>query len=553
MVGAAAMGAHQLGYIDLQYRDKKFPFSLKNEDVVKVYEDLKILSEQKVDQTQNVSGQNTEIVQENNNEAHTPKGVLNDRMGTLEVPINEDQLVPAEEKKSETLAHETHPVPDEHGSDTKMPSEVSLAVEIETVPIDANESSEVPHEQQTDRINSTVPPTQSTPTTVSTYDHPTDPDAPKDLSGAGAVEQKSLAETYFLQDEPDVSKDATIKEKRSDEVVREKTSKDGKIVLDIIEAIHAAEKKQADVDAYMYSEERRKLKEKYEKELKDTRARELMYAEEAAILDKELKKEKLKNAAAIKELQEKAEEKMQDELQRKDEETSQQIEKAQEIAKAELAAAVAKEKASQIEQIAEANLNIDALCMAFYARSEETRQSHSVHKLALGTLALEHALSSGSPIRSEVELLRKSVEGIDKDSLLELALSSLPEDVLDYGSDTMMGLKQKFNSLKETIRHFSLLPAGGGGILAHTVARVASSIKIKGDNSGDGIESLINKVERLIVDGDLITAADALEQGLHGTEAEEIATEWVKQARKRAIAEQTLALLQACASSTTFS
>ncbi|AQK46473.1 Formation of crista junctions protein 1 [Zea mays] len=547
------MGAHQLGYIDLQFRDKKFPFSLKKEDVVKVYEDLKIPSEQKVDQTQNVSGQNAEIVQENNNEAHTPKGVLNDGMGALEVPINEDQLVPAEEKKSQTLAHETHPVPDEHGSDTKMPSEDSLAVEIETVPIDANESSEVPHEQQTDRIDSTIPPTQSTPTTVSTYDHPTDPDAPKDLSGAGAVEQKSLAETYFLQDEPDVSKDATIKEKRSDEVIREKTSKDGKIVLDIIEAIHAAEKKQADVDAYMYSEERRKLKEKYEKELKDTRARELMYAEEAAILDKELKKEKLKNAAALKELQEKAEQKLQDELQRKDEETSQQIEKAQEIAKAELAAAVAKEKASQIEQIAEANLNIDALCMAFYARSEETRQSHSVHKLALGTLALEHALSSGSPIRSEVELLRKSVEGIDKDSLLELALSSLPEDVLDYGSDTMMGLKQKFNSLKETIRHFSLLPAGGGGILAHTVARVASSIKIKGDNSGDGIESLINKVERLIVDGDLITAADALEQGLHGTEAEEIATEWVKQARKRAIAEQTLALLQACASSTTFS
>lgn len=60
-----------------------------------------------------------------------------------------------------------------------------------------------------------------------------------------------------------------------------------------------------------------------------------------------------------------------------------------------------------------------------------------------GTLALEHALSSGSPIRSEVELLRKSVEGIDKDSLFELALSSLPEDVLDYGSDTRMGLKQK--------------------------------------------------------------------------------------------------------------
>ena len=63
-----------------------------------------------------------------------------------------------------------------------------------------------------------------------------------------------------------------------------------------------------------------------------------------------------------------------------------------------------------------------------------------------GTLALEEALSSGSPIRTEVDLLRKSLEGIDKDSLLELALSSLPEDVLEYGSDTRMELKQKVSS-----------------------------------------------------------------------------------------------------------
>lgn len=29
------------------------------------------------------------------------------------------------------------------------------------------------------------------------------------------------------------------------------------------------------------------------------------------------------------------------------------------------------------------SLQIDTLCMAFYARSEEARQSHSIHKLAL--------------------------------------------------------------------------------------------------------------------------------------------------------------------------
>ncbi|XP_056851449.1 MICOS complex subunit MIC60, mitochondrial-like [Raphanus sativus] len=49
---------------------------------------------------------------------------------------------------------------------------------------------------------------------------------------------------------------------------------------------------------------------------------------------------------------------------------------------------------------------IKALCMAaFYARSEEARQSHSVHKLALGALALEDTLSKGLPIQKEIDII----------------------------------------------------------------------------------------------------------------------------------------------------
>jgi hypothetical protein len=59
---------------------------------------------------------------------------------------------------------------------------------------------------------------------------------------------------------PFYEKKQTAKETSRDESVPKKPSDDGKVVLDIIEAIHAAEKKQADVDAYMYSEEKRKLK-----------------------------------------------------------------------------------------------------------------------------------------------------------------------------------------------------------------------------------------------------------------------------------------------------
>ncbi|XP_044968351.1 uncharacterized protein LOC123428225 isoform X2 [Hordeum vulgare subsp. vulgare] len=503
VVGAAGMAAYQAGYIDLPFMDEKLPSTIREQNFTKMYENMKSPFEQKVDQKQTMLDPSNGIVQDK------PKDLPAEG-----IPTAGEQPTPAEEKETETVTQGTLPVQDERGADTKLPSQDTLSFDIKPTVVNDGAAGEVPP-GQADKISSTVSPVESSPTT--------------------AEVQKSAKET------------------RSDGVVGVKAYDDGKLMLDIIDAIHAAEKKQADTDAYMYSEEKRKLKERYEKELKDTRARELMYAEEAAILDKELKKEKIKAAAAVKELQEKTEQKLVDELQRKDEEASQQVEKVQELAKAELAAALAKEKASQIEQIAEADINIDALCMAFYARSEEARQSHSVHKLALGTLAFEEALSSGSPIRTEVDQLRKSLEGIDKDSLLDLALSSLPEDVLDHGSDTRMELKQKFNSLKETIRHFSLIPPGGGGMLTHAVARAASKIKVKEDQSGDGVEALISRVEDLIVGGDLSAAADALTGGLLGTAAEEAATEWVKQARKRAIAEQTLTLLHSYASSITFS
>ncbi|XP_043723587.1 MICOS complex subunit MIC60 isoform X2 [Telopea speciosissima] len=327
-------------------------------------------------------------------------------------------------------------------------------------------------------------------------------------------------------------------------------SEDGKLVLDFLQAIHAAEKTQAELDERVFAEEKRMLKEKYEKELKDARARELMYAEEAAILDKELNKEKAKNLANIKSLQEKAEEKLKMELERKENEAESQLKKVQELAKAELAAAIASEKASQIEKMAEANLHINALCMAFYARSEEARQTHSVHKLALGALALEDALDKGLPIQAEINVLHAYLEGIDRDSLLGLVLSSLPEETLKSGADTQLQLNEKFDALKGLLRHYSFIPSGGGGgILAHSLAHVASWLKVKEDQSGDGIESVISRVESFLAEGKLAEAAEALEQGVHGSQAEEIVGDWVRRTRNRAITEQALSLLQSYATS----
>ncbi|TKY60322.1 MICOS complex subunit MIC60 [Spatholobus suberectus] len=327
-------------------------------------------------------------------------------------------------------------------------------------------------------------------------------------------------------------------------------SEDGKLVLDFLQAIHAAEKRQADLDAHVFNEEKKVLKEKYEKKLKDAAARELMLAEEAAMLDKELKRERAKAALAIKSLQEKMEEKLKTELEQKEVEVELKLKKVQELAKAELNAAIANEKAAQIEKMAEANVNINALCMAFYARSEEARQSHATQNFALRALALEDALSKGLPIETEIASLQSYLEGIDKDSVLDLVLASLPEETRSNGTDTKLQLKQKFDALKGSVRHFSFFPPGGGGMLAHSLAHVASWLKVREDDqSGDGIESVINKVESYLAEGKLAEAADCLEESVRGTQAAEIVAGWVRQARNRAISEQAVLLLQSYANS----
>lgn len=186
-----------------------------------------------------------------------------------------------------------------------------------------------------------------------------------------------------------------------------------------------------------------------------------------------------------------------------------------ELGKAELLAATAKEKPSHMERMAEANLHIKALCMALHARSEEARQSYSIHKLALGAPTLEGALSKGLPIKEGMDTLHSSLVGLERDSLLDLVLSTLPEETLKNGTNTLCQLSQKFDSLKRTLPHSGLVPSGGGGILAHTVAHIASPIKMRENSlSGDGIESVITRVERFLAEGRLTAAAYVLEKGV---------------------------------------
>ncbi|XP_048633639.1 uncharacterized protein LOC111199852 isoform X2 [Brassica napus] len=133
------------------------------------------------------------------------------------------------------------------------------------------------------------------------------------------------------------------------------------------------------------------------------------------------------------------EDKLKTEIEQKETEAKLALSEAEEMAKAELISAIAKEK---------------------------------------GALALEDTLSKGLPIQNEIDMLQTYLEGIHQDSMLDLVLSSLPEEALSTGTDTVQQLNQKFNTLRGALRHFSLIPPGGGGILAHSLADIASWLKV---------------------------------------------------------------------------
>jgi MICOS complex subunit MIC60 len=162
LVGAATMGAYQAGFIDLQFKDIKLPLSTKKQDDIKMNEDLKAPSEEKVEQKQAISEPNIAIVQETDKETHASKNLPDVGESTPGIPTHRDQSVSAEEKEADTLDKDTHSVPGEHGSQG--------APAVETKPlVDSKVIDKATHEEQTDKTASMVSPVQSSPTDVSSH------------------------------------------------------------------------------------------------------------------------------------------------------------------------------------------------------------------------------------------------------------------------------------------------------------------------------------------------------------------------------------------------
>ncbi|KAK4759503.1 hypothetical protein SAY87_022634 [Trapa incisa] len=570
-LSAAVLAAYQAGYLDQilhkERQDSQAKVGLDDEDQRTLHDEAKpfihmveekILPGNEVHDELRLNTQNREEKDKNQSVTSTSSELTGSNVEIQPHAEDKSKATAAEDKvleQEKTQASNVISNDQDAASKTSLEESIDMESPNADNSVPASAKIQVLNESSHNSLDS-----EDTSVESSEHQHIIEEDRMEDSQGGETESATPLSDSYHLKDKDDGRSTVYLNGlgeseafiNAMEELVESSASKDGKLILDFLQAIHAAESRQAELDAHAFSEEKKSMKEKYEKELKDAISRELMHAEEAALLDKELKRERTKAAAAIKSLQEKLEEKHKMELEEKEKEAELKFKKLEEVYKAETSAIIAREKASQIEKMAEADLHISALCMAFYARSEEACQSHSVHKLALGALALEDSLSKGLPIKTEIEALKTYLDGIDKDLILDLVLSSLPQETIDNGTNTVLQLSQQFDTLKGTLRHFSLIPPGGGGILAHSLAHIASWLKVQEVNnyySGEGIESVISRVESYLAEGRLVDAADTLEEGLKDSEAAEVISSWVKHTRNRAIAEQALSLLQSYATS----
>ncbi|GAB4813276.1 hypothetical protein N2152v2_000322 [Parachlorella kessleri] len=213
------------------------------------------------------------------------------------------------------------------------------------------------------------------------------------------------------------------------------------------------------------------------------------------------------------------------------------------------AEALNKERVERQSKMDEVRLKLNALEQALQRRSSEQRTSHNAHQIA-------SALESGAPLRGSREYLATACKG---DALVEAALAAIPNVATEKGVWSRTQIAEAFSDVQRASRQLCWVPEGQGGFLTIALAKLAAKLKVSERGPlaaklpGGGIDKSLAVVQSELTNGQLLKAAEDLEQAVRGTAAAAEVTAWVQHVRERVLAEQTAALLQAHASALTAS
>ncbi|GJN87177.1 hypothetical protein Rhopal_000122-T1 [Rhodotorula paludigena] len=173
-------------------------------------------------------------------------------------------------------------------------------------------------------------------------------------------------------------------------------------------------------------------------------------------------------------------------------------------------------------------------------------------KIFTAVKALEHKIESGAPFAQELATLQKLAQAptsssstpSPSDSLLSLALSTIPSDVASTGIASFPALAARFtSSVAPQLKKVSLLPEHGG-VLAYLTSSVMSHALFEKEGWADGedVVSTIARVKFWLANKDLDLATREV-NSLKGW-PKALASDWLKQARSHLEVKQALEIAE---------
>eukprot|EP00959_Pyramimonas_sp_CCMP1952_P101398 2121169-Pyramimonas_sp.AAC.1 len=76
-------------------------------------------------------------------------------------------------------------------------------------------------------------------------------------------------------------------------------------------------------------------------------------------------------------------------------------------------------------------MTVNTLDEAFAAKSNERKDSHTAHKVAVGAFAMEAAMQEGAAFQKELQWIAEGAQG---DPLVEAAVAALPASIAQSGA-----------------------------------------------------------------------------------------------------------------------
>ncbi|KAG1704549.1 hypothetical protein DVH05_005480 [Phytophthora capsici] len=202
---------------------------------------------------------------------------------------------------------------------------------------------------------------------------------------------------------------------------------------------------------------------------------------------------------------------------------------------------LADEREKRVQELENYRAELRALGTVLDSSSTYEAFSHRVHKASMAALALSDRVEAAAPLRSEIRALREAARN---DPFIEVAVKSLPQEVIEQGAPSVGQLQERFKVVKSVGHRAALVPENSG-IIGQAFGTALSLLMIPpgGPVEGTDTDAVLSRAEFALKAGDIEKAIVEM-KGLSGLPAQ-VSQDWIAAAESRLAVEQTAKVVKA--------